>query len=111
MLSKNYSFSAGTVIRNYFSYSQRYHITYPAPSGRLHKKNDFRYLGFSSSLYASIVKKWKKFSAGPVLILPVFDCWKKDDIFFDEMSSEERHKWFRGFGIGITGTYSLPKKH
>lgn len=110
-LSKNCSLSAGVIIRNYFSYNQRYHITYPPPSGDLHKKEDFRYFGFSGSMSASITKRWKKFSTGPVLILPVFDYWKNDNIFFDETNSEGRNKWLRGFGVGISCTYSLTKRH
>jgi len=109
-VSKNYSFSANITIRNYFSYNQRYHITYPPPSGDLHEKKDFRYFGFSGSVSVSIAKKWKDFSAGPVLILPVFDYWKKDNIFFDETNSGGRNKWFRGVGIGISCNYSLKNK-
>lgn len=109
-LSKDYLFSIGIIIRNYFSYNQRYHITYPPPSGDLYKRKDFRYFGFSGSVSTSITKKWKNFSAGPVIILPVFDYWKKDNIFFDEKNSEGRSKCLRGFGVGITCTYSLTKK-
>jgi hypothetical protein len=51
----------------------------------------------------------EKMKIGPVLILPVFDAWKKDDVFREE-SSAYRNKWFKGIGLGVSCNFLLNKK-
>ncbi len=107
---KNINLITGLNIGNHFTFSQYYHITYPAPRGTSDKKSDWRYFGFSANAQIAAHKQWNRISVGPQLILPIFDSWKKDELFPEETNSGSRNKWFQGIGLGISFNYLLNKK-
>lgn len=98
----------GLNLNNYYVVSAYYHLSYNEGSQDYRKKIK-RYFGSSFSLNAGILKKYKKFSIGPSLMLPVFDTWKKDDTFPEEANSDSRSKWFNGIGLGISCNYYFTK--
>lgn len=100
-LKKDIQIICGFAFSNFYAFNQNYHVTYPSPNGDNFKQTNNRYFGFSASINAGIQKKLKKFSFGPSLIIPIFDTWKKDDVFPQEENSKKRNKWFSGVGLGI----------
>ena len=109
-ISKSLQLFYGVDIRNYYTFSQQYHIVYPVPEGTNYRRTDNRYFGFSANLNAGVRKKFGKTSIGPSIILPVYDIWKKDGVFPQEENNKSRKKWLKGFGVGISCNYSLSKK-
>jgi hypothetical protein len=117
-LTKDFIFTGGLTIKNYFTFSQRYHLPYdnsfiPQPELQIknnYKTNKSRFFGFGPELNLAALKKTGKVNIGPSLIIPVFDLWKQDAIFPTETNQGSRNKWFGGFGIGIKLIYSLQKK-
>lgn len=117
-VNKDWQISAGLSLTNYYTFSQTYHMTpdYPVgPPNHKYKLKNNRYFGLSSAIELGLLKKIKQINIGPVLILPVYDMWKQDNVFpknenSAESNSDERHKWFRGIGFGINLNYSLTKK-
>lgn len=117
-VNKNWQISAGFSLTNYYTFSQTYHMTadYPVgPPNHKYKLKNNRYFGLSSVIELGLLKKIRQINIGPVLILPVYDMWKQDNVFpkngnSAESNSDERHKWFRGIGVGISCNYSLTKK-
>jgi len=91
---------------NYYTYSQFYHITQKGPemAGRNDwKQKDNRHFGYSGNLQIGLNKSIGQYSFGPHLLLPVYDNWRKDDVFSEAANENEtRHKWFRGLGWGIS---------
>jgi hypothetical protein len=103
-------------LKNYFTFSQQYHI--PADNSfippALKIENDYktdinRYFGFGSEFQIGLLKKIGKINVGPSLIVPIYDTWKQDNIFPTEINSNNRNKWLRGFGFGIICNYSITK--
>jgi len=99
----------GLNLNNCYVVSEYYHLSYNPIGSQDYRKKIKRYFGSSFSLNAGILKKYKKVSIGPSLMLPVFDTWKKDDTFIEEANSGSRSKWFNGIGLGISFNYSLTK--
>lgn len=108
-INNNIQLSIGVTTKNYFTFSQFYHITYPSPVGDNYKQNSKRYFGFSANIYTSIMKKIKRFNVGPKLVLSIYDSWKKDKIFPQEENNQSRCKWLNGVGIGINISYRILK--
>ncbi len=109
-LKRDWQFSAGISLSNYFTFSQSYHIR-----DFKYKPHKVRYFGLSSSLEFGFIKKMKKFSAGPILFLPVYDAWKQDDNFPKnenhlESNSATRDKLFNGIGIGFSVKFPISRK-
>ncbi len=109
-LQKDWKLSAGIYLSNYFTFSQSYHIR-----DFWHKTQRLRYFGFSSSMELGFIKKMKTFSAGPVLILPLFDLWKQDDNFPKnenelERNNATRDKLFTGIGFGFSVRFPVGRK-
>ena len=103
-IKKNWSIITGLNVTNYYTFSQRYIL-----STIKYKESDGRYFGFSTNIYTGIQKKFGKISVGPNILLPIYEAWKKDEVFPQEENSKNRSKWLRGLGIGITCNYSLKK--
>ena len=108
-IAKGIQIICGVDIRNYYTFSQHYHIVYPSPQGTNYKQTANRYFGFSANLNAGLQKKIGKISIGPTIHLPIYDIWKQDEVFPQEENGKSRNKWFRGLGVGITCNYSLTK--
>jgi hypothetical protein len=106
-INSGLQFSYGIEISNYFSYSQKYHIRFPDPSGVNHIRDEFRYFGLSAKMIAGLRKKIGQVTIGPNIMLPVFDNWRKDDMFTDEKNSESRSKWSRGVAVGVSCSFQL----
>lgn len=106
-IAKGVQIICGIDIRNYYTFSQHYHIVYPSPQGTNYKQSTNRYFGFSANLNAGLQKKFDKISIGPTIFLPIYDIWKQDKIFPQEENTKSRNKWFRGFGVGISCNYSI----
>jgi hypothetical protein len=93
--------------RQYYSFSQNYHIHYPVPQGINYNPKTSRYFGFNVALNAGLQKKFGRISIGPQITLPIYDVWKKDNLFPQEKNGKSRKKWIRGFGVGIGCNYLL----
>lgn len=106
-ITKSIQIICGADIRNYYTFSQHYHIVYPSPQGTNNKQTTNRHFGFSANLNAGLQKKIGRISIGPAIHLPIYDIWKQDEVFPKEKNSSSRNKWFRGFGIGIICVYFL----
>lgn len=110
-LRNNFSLSGGLTIRNYFTFSQHYHLPY----GNLFENNykTFRkdFFGLGGELNIGIVKKIGKLSIGPSIIIPVYDSWSQDSIFPTENNSGNRNKWFRGIGTSFKVIYTFKRNH
>ncbi len=91
---------SGIELNNYCTVSQAYHMTFQG--SQPYKNTSSRFFGHSVTINFSLLKQIKETQIGPILILPVFDNWKKDSIFPGENSSEYRNKWFNGIGFGIS---------
>lgn len=105
-IKKNWVIISGLNITNYYTFSQRYILF----SNIKYRKSDSHYFGFSTNIYTGVQKKFGKINIGPTILLPIYDTWKKDKVFPEEENSKSRNKWFRGFGVGLSCTYSLTKK-
>lgn len=90
----NYGIGAGI----YYTFSQNYFIEYPEPD---YKTTVGRFFGGTTYGHISIQKRIQNFSFGPSIHLPVYDLWKKDDVFPKESNNETRNKWFNGLAVGI----------
>lgn len=109
--------STGLQIKNYYTFSQTYYINGngpPVPQNNLYKPKNDRYFGLSVALESGLLKKIGDIYIGPVIIIPVFDMWKQDEVFPKnesalENSADSRHKWFRGIGVGISVNFALGK--
>lgn len=116
-LNKDYRLIVGLAVRNYFTFSQRYHMPYDnsfIPQPQLQIQNNYktfrnRNFGFGGELNIGVVKKLGKLHIGPSIIIPVYDSWKQDSIFPTENNSESRNKWFRGLGTSIKILYTLKR--
>lgn len=116
-LNKDFIIIGGLGVRNYFTFSQRYHMPYdnsfiPQPELKIQnnyktfKKENFACGG---ELNIGGIKKIGKLFIGPSIIIPVYDSWKQDSIFPTENNSDSRNKWLRGFGTSIKIIYTLKK--
>lgn len=104
-IKERYLVAVGTQMNNYFTYSQLYHIRSGA-KGINYRKGNGRYFGYSVLFTGSFQKKIGKINMGPVILIPVYDAWKKDKNFPQEMDNGNRSKSFTGFGIGFT--FNIP---
>ena len=86
----------------YYTFSQKYHLGYPEP---FYKTGVDRFFGFSVLGHFSVQKRVRKISIGPSVDIPIYDIWKKDDVFPQESNNEIRHKWFNGLSGGVGLTY------
>ena len=99
-LKNDFFIVSAVELNNYFTVSQSYHITFQG--SQPYKNTSTRFFGHSVTLDFSLLKQIKETQIGPILILPVFDNWKKDNVFPGESNSENRNKWFNGIGFGIS---------
>jgi hypothetical protein len=106
-LRNNYLGAIGVELNNYFTFSQHYHLTNNPIGSQNFKKADKKYFGTSGLLFFNFLKKVKKVTVGPSVLIPVFDSWKTDKIFYEETVNDLRSKWFKGIGFGISINYSL----
>lgn len=102
---KNWSIIAGIDLTNCYTFSQRYVL-----STITYKEGDSHYFGLSANISAGLQKRYGKLSVGPKLLIPVFNLWKKNEMFPPEEDDKSRSKWMGGFGPGINLNYSLSKK-
>ena len=107
-LKKDLLLITGIEFSNYFTFSQFYHISYQGTPVYKNKVN--RLFGHSLCLNISLLKQVGKIQIGPVIVLPVFDSWKKDNVFQGEVNSEYRNKWLNGIGLGISCNFFINKK-
>ena len=79
-LKRDYTFSVGGGLSNYFTYSQLYYITVGlnGPGRTNYRKHDFRYFGYSFYFTSSLEKNIGKINIGPAILFPVYDYWKQD---------------------------------
>ena len=106
---KNYRFSLGGLVSNYFTYSQLYHIPYG--TGRINYRSGYvRYFGNSFSITSSLQKNVGNWKIGPTIMIPVFDLWKQDVKFPEEENEQNRSKLSNAIGLGFTFSYRLQHK-
>lgn len=96
--------SAGLHLSNYFTFQQRYKIN----DEITYKRSNNGLFGQSVFLTMGIIKKLEKVKIVPQIMLPVFDIWRKDEVFL-ENESERRNKWLNGIGLGVQINYPLGK--
>ncbi|TAD84050.1 MAG: hypothetical protein EAY75_13820 [Bacteroidetes bacterium] len=117
-LTKDLIFTSGLTVRNYFTFSQRYHMPYdnsfiPQPELKIknnYKTNNIRYFGLGTELNLLLLKNVGNIIIGPSVNIPIADLWKQDAIFPTESNQNNRRKWFGGLGVGIKLIYLLQKK-
>ena len=98
-----------TDIKNYITFSQSYHLTTNPDGSKNFNKNDTKYYGISLLATAGLIKRFKKISVGPSVIVPIFDGWRTDQAFPQETGKDTRNKFFGGVGFGIVFNYSWNK--
>lgn len=110
ILKENYQVQIAADLKNFWTFSQLYHLTNNPGGDQKFKKNDIRYFGTTALLTTNIVKRLRRLSVGPSLRLPIFDIWKTDSVFPEETGKDTRNKVFRGLGLGVVFNYYLNKK-
>lgn len=111
-LSHGLQVNVGVSIANYYSYRQYYRVTVGPPTGPPNNDytlHDNRYFGFSTLLQGGLTKQIGRVHLGPTVLLPVFDQWRKDQVFPTEENNQQRSKWSRGIGLGISAAYTFGK--
>ncbi len=106
LIKHNLVLAIGPELSNYYTISQKYHLTY---GGINYKRKENAFFGHSIVLNASLFKKTDKIEIGPSLIIPVFDIWKQDDVFPGENRADSRSRWLRGIGVGIGINFLISK--
>jgi hypothetical protein len=106
-LKNNTIFITGIELQNHYTISQGYHL---ASRNINFDTKEKRFFGHSILIMPSLLKRFQNFQIGPSLLIPVFDTWKKDKVFPGEIESENRNKWFRGIGLGISSNLLLTTK-
>jgi hypothetical protein len=117
-LKKRLSLIVGLSFTDYYTFSQYYHIDYDYPAGppqHKYKLNNLRNFAFSAGFHAGLLKEIGNVNIGPIIRLPVYSTWKQDDTFpaiasISENNADNRSKWFKELGLGISCNYSLSKK-
>jgi hypothetical protein len=106
-------------LSHYYTFSQGYHIDdvffstefEPAiTNGRvlIHKVKEKQFFGYGGSLQLGLTKSIQKYAIGPSLLLPVFDTWRKDELFRETATTDEtRTKGFGGLGLAIAISRNL----
>lgn len=106
-------------ISDYYTLSQVYHMdeTYftttfeQAPTGSREWKHETRekeHFGYSAFLQLGLAKKAGGFSLAPSLLLPVFDSWRKDELFREGGNGRDtRSKNFGGVGLALAISRNL----
>ena len=105
----NYQVQLAADIKNYWTFSQFYHLTNNPGGEQSFKKNDTKYFGASTLLTTNVLKSFGSFSIGPSVRIPIFDLWKTDSVFPEETGKDTRNKMFGGVGFGVAINYSLTK--
>ncbi len=106
VLSKTVNLQVGISTGNYFTFSQYYHM----PAFDIdYNTSKVGYFGFSSSVNASILKRFNSVQVGPSLIIPIVDMWKKDALLPESNECSFKWKYFNGVGIGLIVNYALHK--
>ncbi len=100
-VSTTTAIQTGLSFYNHISYRQVYNIDAAAPYGGLYKMNKLLYSRASVNWKAGIQQKLKSFTIGLELILPLWDIWMKDAVFFEEENGKGYNKFFKGFGAGV----------
>lgn len=106
-LEKQFSLSpdlflfAGADYFHAFTLSQKYYIPAAGIYYKTRHQGDF---GDFFNLDFGIIKKWKKFSLAPVLVLPVLKKWKQD-IIFKEDPTKSVSNWDNGIGFSLNVSY------
>lgn len=115
-LKSDLQLNCGIRLLNYFTFSQHYHIpadnSFIPPALKIennYKTTVNRYFGTGTELNLDLLKKIRKVSLGPSLIIPVYNSWKQDAIFPTETNSSNRSKWLGGIGIGLKCNYLISK--
>lgn len=113
-LERQFNFKNGFRVRlagdlkNYFTYSQYYQLSYNPGGSVDYNKNAFKYFATSVVAKIDLAKNiGDQLSLGPSLSLPVFDIWKTDDTFPEETGKGNRSKISMGIGIGLSFSYYL----
>lgn len=96
-INHSFSLNTGITFKNWFTFSQNYHLTYQDVS--VFKNKKITTIAQSADINISMLKQYNKFQIGPRLILPVFTHLKKDDVF-RETNGGFTSKWFSGLGLG-----------
>lgn len=96
----------GIEINNFFTFSQAYNIN--RNLNTTYRVNDKSFFGHSFQLTSGILKQYKQSSIAPLLSVPVYTIWQKDDVF-RENEKERRGKWFNGFSLGFQYNFSIKK--
>lgn len=105
-IKKELNLNAGISYSLFLTFNQAYKlrtddITYRKTDKQLFAQTIFAYIGFE--------KKLKNIGIVPKLLIPVYDKWHKDEVFFSETDSETRNKWLNGLGIGFEINLPLKK--
>lgn len=109
-LKNNFEASTSFNLNGYYNISQYYHLSSNPYDNNLNfKKKDKTFSGFSSNISVGIYKKINHLLIGPALIVPIYETWRKDQIFLEENYDGGKSKWLNGIGIGISIKNSLNK--
>lgn len=105
-MNNNINVLAGAEINSYLTYSQYYHIK---GWNLIYKVKDQDFFGHALQLTFGMPKQYRRFSMVPIIAIPIYTTWHKDDVFA-ENEKERRSKWFNGVSIAVHFKYFNKKK-
>lgn len=106
-ISSSLTFAGSIGIKNYITFSRNYHLVHNPIGSSNFRKRELSYFGSSGYMEIGLSQSIGKISIGPTVFVPVFDTWKTDPSFPNELNTTMRIKWFRGIGAGISCSFSL----
>lgn len=96
-LKQNLQFTTGADLVYYYTFSQKYHMSW----NKIYKPTHARTLGFGLNTQAGILKEFERFYIQPQIIIPVYQQLRGDKVFGED-ESMAIPKWFNGVGALIT---------
>jgi hypothetical protein len=105
-LNNSINVLAGAEINNYLTYSQKYHIK---GWNLIYRVKDKGLFGHSLQLTFGMPKQYRRFSMVPIIAIPIYTTWHKDDVFA-ENEKERRSKWLSGVSLAVQFNYSTKIK-
>ena len=108
--NKNYTLITGIDLNALYTYSQYYHLI-RNPEGTVdYKRNNSTLLGLFAGVDLGLLKKYRGFSIGSKIKIPVFSILKTDETFPNETGLDFRNQWFSGVGLGLSFIYPFKTK-
>lgn len=109
-LNKNYTLITGIDLNALHTFSQYYHLKRNPEGSVDYKQNNSTPLGLFVGFDVGLLKKYKQFSIGPKIKIPVFSMLKTDETFPNETGTDFRNQWFSGVGLGLSFIYNFKTK-